>query len=352
MMAHLVFLTSTPPSVAHGSGTWVGISVLRDALMSMGHEVTLVTRSPDSSKDATFSRVLFNLCARKRLRSITPDAVIGFDLDGVFARRGCIHVAAIKGVLADEARYERGVSRRALALQAHLEARNIRRADRIITTSCYSRQRIVRFYRANPERISIVPEPIDLARWERSLQDAAVVDDGPLRVLCVAHLYPRKGVDTLIRAFARLREDVVLRIVGIGPEKCRLQYLAARLGIVERVRFLGLLSFQDLLSEYRNASVFALPSAQEGFGIVFLEAMASSLPVVAARAAAVPEVVEDGVTAVLVDPDDDAAVAEKLSALIDDRTLRQTMGAAGNARVRNYDAPFVASKFLEAVGIR
>ncbi|HEX9502144.1 MAG TPA: glycosyltransferase, partial [Thermoanaerobaculia bacterium] len=185
----------------------------------------------------------------------------------------------------------------------------------------------------------------------RSLRATGLVEHDAPRILCVAHLYPRKGVETLLRAFARLRPAVVLRIVGIGPEKSRLEHLARKLGIDDRVHFLGLLPFHDLTSEYRNATVFALPSAQEGFGIVFLEAMASSLPIVAGRAGAVPEVVEEGATALLIDPSDDVALARSLQTLLDRPAMRTSMGSAGHARVRAYDAPIVARQFLAAIGV-
>ena len=84
---------------------------------------------------------------------------------------------------------------------------------------------------------------------------------------------------------------------------------------------------------------------------MFLEAMASSLPVVAGRAAAVPEVVEEGVTALLVDPCDDAALARSLETLLDHPAMRAAMGSAGHARVRAYDAPIVARQFLAAIGV-
>jgi glycosyltransferase involved in cell wall biosynthesis len=105
------------------------------------------------------------------------------------------------------------------------------------------------------------------------------------------------------------------------------------------------------MSEYRNAKIFALPTAQEGFGIVFLEAMAASLPIVAGRAAAVPEVVEEGVTALLVDPSDDTALARSLETLLDQPAMRAAMGSAGRTRVREYDAPIVARRFLAAIGL-
>lgn len=349
-MAHLIFLTSTPPSPAEGSGTWVGISVLRDAIVAMGHEVTLLAPS-EGAAPTTLSRILFNIRALSRLRKVKADALIGFDLDGVFVRRGKLfHVAAVKGVLADEARFEHGRDRVALTLQARLEARHLRQADRIITTSRYSSERIAEFYGVSSTEISIVPEPIELQGWLNALR-MAPREEGPLRVLCVAHLYPRKGVDTLLRAFARVQTKAVLRIVGIGAERQRLEHLAGELAIADRVRFLGQLSFEALTAEYRNAAVFALPTSQEGFGIVFLEAMASSLPIVAGRAAAVPELVDHGVTGFLVEPGDHETLAQNLTTLLEEPETRLAMGSAGLARVRHYNSPIVARRFLDVVGI-
>jgi glycosyltransferase involved in cell wall biosynthesis len=350
-MAHLIFLTSTPPTIVEGSGTWVGISVLRNAIIALGHQVTMITTSSSAAVDATFSRILFNAKAQWHLRGLAADVLIGFDLDGVFARSGNrFHVAAIKGVLADEAQYERGRSRLALAIQARIEARHVRRSDRVITTSLYSAERIAKFYGVSREKIFIVPELIDLDAWQGSLRHAAL-SEGPARVLCVAHLYPRKCIDTLLRAFARVQEQAILRIVGVGPEMGRLKQLANDLGIASRVLFLGHLPLERLIAEYRNAAIFALSSEQEGFGIVFLEAMASSLPIVAARAGAVPEVVEEGTTALLVDPRDDAALCDAIRQLLTEPDRRLAMGNAGNARVRRYDAPTVARQFLTAAGI-
>jgi len=348
-MARLIFVTGTSSTVAEGSGTWVGISGLRNAIAALGHEVVMVT--PNDAHTTTRSRILFNIRIRKQLRSIRADAVIGFDLDGVFApRRGPLHVAAIKGVLADEARHESGIDRFALTIQARLEARHVRRADRVITTSAYSAGRIARFYGLDRERIDVVPELIDLDSWDRAVA-ASPREEGPPRILTVAHLYPRKGVDTLLRAFASLPAEAHLRIVGTGPERERLEHLANTLGLKDRVHFLGHLPFAALVGEYRNATLFALPTEQEGFGIVFLEAMASSLPIVATRVAAVPEVVSDGVTALLANPGDESTLAQMLQTLLADATLRKRLGDAGRTHAARFAAPVVARQFLAAIGI-
>jgi glycosyltransferase involved in cell wall biosynthesis len=348
-MARLIFVTGTSSTVAEGSGTWGGISGLRNAIAALGHEVVMVT--PDAAHTTTRSRILFNIRIRKKLRSIRADAIIGFDLDGVFVpRKGPLHIAAIKGVLADEAKHEGGIERLALTIQAWLEARHVRRADRVVTTSEYSAGRIASFYGIDRDRIIIVPELIDLDAWDRALDDAPH-EEGPARILTVAHLYPRKGVDTLLRSFASVPAEAHLRIVGSGSERERLEQLAQTLGLTDRVHFLGHLPFAALVAEYRNATLFALPTEQEGFGIVFLEAMASSLPIIATRVAAVPEVVSDGVTALLANPGDESTLAQMLETLLGDAALRKRLGDAGRGHAARFAAPVVARQFLAAIGV-
>jgi len=341
-MARLIFVTGTSSSVAEGSGTWVGISVLRDAIVALGHEVNIISRPPN------VSRLGFNIRIRKTLRSLQADAVVGFDLDGVFAPRGLRHIAAIKGVLADEAKHERGVNRIMLATESLLERRHVRRADRVITSSDYSAGQIAKFYGIDRDKIAVVPEPIDLDAWQHALSEAPR-EEGPPRILTVAHLYPRKGVDTLLRAFANISTNATLRIVGAGPERNRLEHLAQTLDLTDRIHFLGHLPFAALVAEYRNATIFALPTEQEGFGIVFLEAMASGLPIIAARVAAVPEVVADGL---LVDSGDESALTESIERLLREADLRSRLSIAGHERVKQFAADVVARQFLEAIGVR
>jgi glycosyltransferase involved in cell wall biosynthesis len=345
-MARLIFVTGTSATVAEGSGTWVGISGLRDAIVALGHEVAIIDRPSGSS------RLGFNIRIRKKLRSLQADAVIGFDLDGVFAPKNqALHIAAIKGVLADEAKHERGINRVLLEIEARLERRHVHRADGVITSSAYSAGRIAEFYGLNRDKITVVPELIDLDAWQRALAGAPRGAGSP-RILTVAHLYPRKGVDTLLRAFVNTATDATLRIVGAGPERGRLEQLARDLDISDRVHFLGHLPFAALVSEYRNATIFALPTEQEGFGIVFLEAMASGLPIIATRVAAVPEVVSDGVTGLLIDPGDEVTLAQCIDKLLRDADLRDRLGSAGRMGVARFAAPVVARQFLAAIGVR
>jgi glycosyltransferase involved in cell wall biosynthesis len=349
-VANLLFVTGTPASVEGGSGTYVGISVLRDALTRAGNRVELIARNAQSA--GTFSRLLFNLGARRAANRKPYDAVVGFDLDGLFVSApGARRVASIKGVIADELRFERGTTRLGMRLVSRFEKLHVRRADRVVTTSDYAAARIAEEYEVDREPIRVVPEPIDLPRWQAALAAAPTVPRGEPVILCVAHLYPRKQVSSLVRALLLLRSKARLRVVGTGPELPALQQLVGELGLTDRVDLLGHLPFERLVQEYRNADVFCLPSLQEGFGIVFLEAMAAGLPVVACQTASVPEVVPDWECGLLVPPRDVPALAFALDRLVGDGGERRRMASAGRRRAARYDAPIVARQFLKAIGL-
>jgi len=338
----VAFLTSTPQNIGGGSGTYVGINTLAAAVRGRGIEVDLI--APAGQWPAfTFQRRWFNEIVRFRDWE-RYDAVVGFDLDGF--RLGVPHIASIKGVIADEARHERGLTRRLLELQAAWECENVHRAERVITTSLYAARRIEQLY-GLPETPRVVPEPIDLGAWH-AVFDSIAAEPDPARfvVLTVARFYPRKRIDVLLEA-ARELEDRVrgfeLRIVGDGPENQRLRALAPR-----SARFLGTIPRRALATEYKRCDAFCLPSVQEGFGIVFLEAMAAGRAIVAVSSSAVPEVVPH---AVLVTPASPEGLAEALFAVWRDPALRETIARAGAERVRTYDAPRVAEQFLEALAL-
>jgi glycosyltransferase involved in cell wall biosynthesis len=351
--ARLAFVTSTPLNVSGGSGTYVGIRELGRFLEECGVRVS--TYAPGWwSPSYTLKRLLFNLEVARRLRAGRHDWVVGFDLDGFqFGRRpNAPYIASIKGVIADELRNERGMVRTMLAVQAAFEGVAVRRASVVVATSRYSRDRIVEAYGIPPTKVVLVPELIDLRAWETAQEGATWAEADPPAILTVAHLYPRKNVGVLLNAYARLRSAGVRFqgwIVGDGPCRREWERLKDALALQDCVEFLGRVSRRELETRFRQAAVFCLPSRQEGFGIVFLEAMANARPIVAARAAAVPETVADGEVGFLAAPDDPEAFARGLATLLADPELRRRMGAAGRRRVESYRADRVAGLFLETV---
>ncbi len=351
----IAFLDSWLQSSAEGSGTAVGIGGLVEALRARGHLVTRIAPAGPRPRNLTLRRLFFNARLRARWRTHDYDLVVGTDLDGVFwsSSRGTLpYVVAIKGVIAEELLHESGRTRLLFQALARLEGRNARQADIVLADSAYCQDAIVRHYGVPVERIRLVPEGIDLARWQRIAAQTPRRSDGST-ILCVARQYPRKHIADLLRALPRVRRAVPAAhavVVGDGPEHAALRMLAAELGLGDTVRFLGAVADDDDVARlYRHADVFCLPSVQEGFGIVFLEAMASGLPVVATRAAAIPEVVPDGQAGLLVPPRDVDALAAALTTLLREPARREAYGRHGQAHTRQYDWDVVAGQFLAQV---
>jgi glycosyltransferase involved in cell wall biosynthesis len=330
------FLTSTPLDIRRGSGTYVGMSVLAGALRDLGHEVDFAPRGP-RLPIYTLERLQFNRALR---RSAEHDLTVGFDMDGYRIAGGESHVAALKGVIADEVRFERGATRLTMSLQARWERLHVQRAARVIATSRYSAQRAQEFYGLQQTPL-VVPEPIDLAEWRKSLAEHPA-EASRFTVLYVGRLYRRKRVDVLLRAAAMLRgriPELEVRIVGDGPCAVELHRHAGG------VTWLGDISRGQLAGEYNRASALCLPSVQEAFGIVLLEAMAAGKPIVAARAAAIPEVAPH---AELVEPESAEALAAGIERLYGSTAVRAANALAGARWVDQFDARRVARMFLAA----
>lgn len=345
------FFTSTPLTPTEGSGTFVGIRELERALVRLGHAVE-VRPLGFRSGFHTLDRLLYN--AGLAVAAPPADVAVGFDLDGfLWARRRRIpFVASLKGIIADELLNERGTVRALLRLQAGWERQNVLRADTVLVTSRYCQEVVEHRYGVPARKIRVVPEAIDLAEWEGRFARAPRRPADRPTILCVARMYRRKRIGDLLEATARLRErlpGVQVRLVGSGPEQPRLLRLHGELGLGKAVVFLGEVPRARLAEEYVSADCFCLPSIQEGFGIVFLEAMAAGLPVVACRAAAIPEVMPDGVAGRLVAPRDPGVLADALEELLTDSRRRKEYGEAGRRRAMEFDASLVAGRFLEAV---
>ena len=152
-------------------------------------------------------------------------------------------------------------------------------------------------------------------------------------LLTVGRLVRQKGVDVAIQALAEIRRrhpGARLVVLGEGPLRDELAALARALGLDSAVSLPGRVG--DVSWWYRRASVVLHPARWEGFGLALLEAMLCSRAVVASSVSAVPEIVVDGETGILVAPDDSSALADAVSALLDDPERAEGMGAAGHAR--------------------
>lgn len=212
------------------------------------------------------------------------------------------------------------------------------RAAQTIIISEHLRRFTTAIGTADPSRLVTIPYGYDRVPggatgegWRQKLG----LGQGTFVIGAVGRLVPQKGHRYLIEAVRRMAsagEDVALAIVGEGPLLGRLEEQVAAAELGRRVFFIGFRrDIPDLLAAF---DVFVLPSLWEGFGLVLLEAMAARRAIVASRVSAIPEVVEDGVSGVLVPPADPKALAEALLALRHDAARRAALGAAGHERLR------------------
>ncbi len=171
----------------------------------------------------------------------------------------------------------------------------------------------------------------------------------PPHLLLVGRVVYQKGIDLLLDALAPLRGSAwTLSIAGDGPLMSKLKEQAAQLGLAERVHFLGWQNPAQLVELYRRANLFVYPSRHEGMPNAVLEAMASSLPVIASAIAGNEELVVPDDTGLLVPTEDSKALSDALKSLLSDTARRAQMGAAGRQRVeQGYTWENVARQYLD-----
>jgi glycosyltransferase involved in cell wall biosynthesis len=215
----------------------------------------------------------------------------------------------------------------------------MRRARFVLAVSAYTASALSRATGVRATAMRLLPNTLDPG-FEEMEPPADTGDDGPPELLVVTRLWAEeklKGVDHTIEAFARLvarHPQARLRIVGKGSDKPRLVALAGTLGLGQRVTFEEDLSDAELSGRYRRCAAFVMPSGQEGFGIVFLEAMRFAKPCVGGDTGGTPEVIEEGRTGYLVPYGDVPALVQALERLLVDAELRRRMGRAGLVRLQ------------------
>ena len=187
--------------------------------------------------------------------------------------------------------------------------------------------------------IDVVPNFVDTVRFAPPAARTATGDTAPYVLVHVSNFRPLKRVDDVVRIFAETRRrmpgtKVVLRLVGDGPERPRVEALVSELGLEADVEFLG--ERVDLPAVLRHADVFLLPSETESFGLAALEALACGVPVVASRVAGIPEVVADGEVGLLAPVGDVAGMAAHVVRLLGDRALLERFSRAARRHVETH----------------
>jgi phosphatidylinositol alpha-mannosyltransferase len=201
-----------------------------------------------------------------------------------------------------------------------------------------------------PGCYDIVPNGIDVDRFQRPAERPPEMRDSGPYVLFVGRLEPRKGVDCLVRAMAIVQQRIPaarLVIVGDGPDRRAIEAVARDAGV--RIAFIGRVQDEELPSYYGAADVVCAPAlGGESFGIVLLEAMAARRPIVATRIEGYVELLAGAGSSLLVDPGEPGPLADAIVTLLGDPDLCRSLGARGSAFARNYDWGAIAHR-LEAI---
>jgi glycosyltransferase involved in cell wall biosynthesis len=229
------------------------------------------------------------------------------------------------------------VSKRLSILQRY----GVRRVNRILSISASTRSQMVSRNGLDDARFDIVPCTLEPLYGKDEITKSREELSLPLgkMILTVSRLEPSehyKRIDLVIEAMPSVLKEVPNTfhvIVGDGSDRQRLEEMAENAGVRDKVYFVGHINDEMLPSYYRACDLFVLPSTREGFGIVFLEAMYCAKPCIGARAGGVPEVIQDGKTGLLAEPDETEALTERLIYLLKNDELCQEMGKAGKQRL-------------------
>lgn len=349
-------LSSWPWDIARGSGTARYLTELARSLEAAGCDVVSIQADLDPSDYGRFvdQRFLWNesIAADPLVREV--ELILAIDFDGFALSSEAPYPPKIvcpQGVFAELALTEPEPFRSILERQAAAERLNLQHAAAVIVPSEAAVNAVVDSYSVDPRLVRPIPHGFDSAGWLHLLDSAPAEPHRPLTILTVARLYPRKNVGAVIGLIPGLRSrfpGLRLRIVGDGIEGSRLRELARSLPGGDAVVFEGEVDDPERMAfYYRNADLFCLPSLFETFGFVFLEAMATGLPVVSGNRGGAGEVV--GPAGVRVDVTVPGELERVLGMLLADEDSRAAMGRAGRGRAAGFTWSRTATGYLEVI---
>lgn len=277
------------------------------------------------------------------LKELKPDVVIGCEYNPTvlqamsYCRRSKIpFISWTDGTLFSE--------RNRNFIQKFLRRYVISKASAYIASSTKAKEAQVS-YGADERKCHISFLTVDVEKYIQKHQGK-----GKGKLLCVGSLIERKGVDLLLRALSGVDVDYELYLAGSGNEKENLVSLAEELKIEQKVHFLGQLSREELLKHYADSDLFVLPTREDCFALVILEAMCSELPIVCSKYAdGAYDLIEEGKNGFIVDPYDEKAFAEKIENVLRDERLRQAMRSHSKRVLDKFRFASVSKGFLEAI---
>jgi glycosyltransferase involved in cell wall biosynthesis len=359
-----------PPFVQGGAGVYAYNLV--NELAKLGHEVHVIApRAPGTEKESVeesifihrlgflnkpfLAAISFWFSLRKDFSSLKKRAG-GFDIvhsNGLSAfslRRKAISspfvitihhltkttLKTLGANLTARVRNLRGEA----GISSIIEPYCIRRADRIIAVSQFTKRDIVNIYGIPESKIEVIYHGVQPDNYvfpeeaRLKLRSSLGIESQPM-ALFVGRLVPRKGVDILLRALPRVIKEMDVKLVLAGSgNQSHYQQLAEALDVSDKVTFLGRVPDETLNLLYASCDVFVLPSRLEGLGIVIIEAMAAGKPVIATNAGGIPELIEAGQNGILTEAGNEGELASAIIKVLGDRSLSRTIGENNTRKVQ------------------
>jgi len=206
------------------------------------------------------------------------------------------------------------------------------------------------------ERVTVIPTGIDLKPYRgvngRSVRQARNWTDDKKIIISVGRLVGEKNFDTLIKAFAivaKKHDDVILALIGDGPDQHELEKLALKEGVSNRVEFVGRVPFEEMPNHLKAADFFAFASITETQGLVTLEAMAADLPVIAVDATGTSDIVEDGKDGILTENNPEK-LAEGIDRVLSDQDLANHLREGAISKAEQFETLNVTNHMLDVYG--
>lgn len=279
----------------------------------------------------------------KTLKKIKPDVVIGSEYNPTviqalgFCRKNKIpFISWTDGTLFSERNFG--------FVQKLLRRLVVPSASACIASSTKSKEAQI-FYGASEEKCHVSFLSVDIEQYLQKPQGK-----GQGKILCVGSLIERKGVDLLLRALEKVEHEYEVYLAGDGVEKDNLKKLADELQIGEKIHFLGQLTREELVKHYSDSDLFVLPTREDCFALVILEAICAGLPVISSKYAdGAYDLIEEGKNGFIVDPYDSEQFSKCIENLLKSRELRRKLQQNSKEYIEKFRFENVAKGYLAAI---
>ena len=279
----------------------------------------------------------------KVLDKIKPDVVVGSEYNPTiiqalyYCKRNKIpFISWTDGTLFSE--------RNRNFVQKFLRKYVVAKASAYIASSTKSKEAQI-YYGAAESKCHISYLAVDVEKYIQKPQG-----QGNGKIICVGSLIERKGIDLLLNALGKVNTDFEVYFAGEGDEKAALTKLAEQIGIETKVHFLGQLNREELLQHYADSDLFVMPTREDCFALVILEAMCSELPIVCSKYAdGAYDLIQDGKNGYIIDPYNEDDFAEKIEAVLKNENLRKSMRNKSKEMVEKFRFVNIAKGYIEAI---